>query len=191
MPPVAAFTASPTSGELPFKVSFTNRSTGNINGYWWDFESRGRIDSVVPNPSYTYRAAGTYTAKLTVSGAGGTSVATATVQVRPATVGFSQVRVSNCNSEFRSVNVWLHDLTDNVWTDHGALADQHDSSGFCPVGGPKVLVLKNQHLYELVCVDTGNIGCGRNDPTYPPCQRWYQPPFFGKTGGGILPITVG
>jgi len=67
--PTANFTASPTEGEAPLTVQFTNQSTGEITSYFWDFGDGGT--SIERDPRYTYRDAGTFTVKLTVKGPGG------------------------------------------------------------------------------------------------------------------------
>ncbi len=69
--PVADFTATPTSGNSPLKVQFTDASTGTVSSYSWDFNNDGNVDSTVQSPSYTYAAAGNYTVNLTVIGTGG------------------------------------------------------------------------------------------------------------------------
>ncbi|MDI9395030.1 MAG: PKD domain-containing protein, partial [Euryarchaeota archaeon] len=69
--PVAAFTATPTSGNAPLTVNFTDQSTGVVSSYSWDFDNDGTAESNEKNPSYTYVTAGTYTVKLTVTNAGG------------------------------------------------------------------------------------------------------------------------
>jgi PKD repeat protein len=71
-PPIADFSASPTSGTAPLTVQFTDRSTGdNITSWAWDFNNDGTTDSTQHNPSYTYTASGTCTVRLTVRGDGG------------------------------------------------------------------------------------------------------------------------
>jgi len=69
--PVADFTATPTSGDAPLTVNFTDTSTGTISSYAWDFDNDGKVDSTKQNPVYTYNAAGNYTVNLTVANAGG------------------------------------------------------------------------------------------------------------------------
>ncbi|AKB43006.1 PKD domain-containing protein [Methanosarcina vacuolata] len=69
--PVANFTATPTSGDAPLTVSFTDASTGTVSSYAWDFDNDGTVDSTDQNPVYTYAASGNYTVNLTVSNAGG------------------------------------------------------------------------------------------------------------------------
>jgi subtilisin len=67
--PVAQFAGSPTSGDAPLTVSFTDQSTGTINNWSWNFGDGGT--STQASPSHQYTSAGTYTVSLTVSGPGG------------------------------------------------------------------------------------------------------------------------
>ncbi|WP_261788812.1 PKD domain-containing protein [Methanosarcina siciliae] len=69
--PVANFSADMTSGNAPLTVNFTDKSTGTVSSYSWDFENDGVVDSIEQNPSYTYASAGTYTVNLTVTNAAG------------------------------------------------------------------------------------------------------------------------
>ena len=70
-PPVAAFSATPLSGNAPLAVQFTDQSTGTVTSYAWDFTNDGTVESTSQSPIYTYSAAGTYTVKLTVTNVGG------------------------------------------------------------------------------------------------------------------------
>jgi PKD repeat protein len=81
--PVANFTASPTSGTAPLTVAFTDASTGNITSWSWTFGDGGT--STTRNPTYTYRAAGTYTVSLQVSGPDGSNTATKSGYIRVST----------------------------------------------------------------------------------------------------------
>jgi len=64
-PPVADFTGSPTSGNYPLTVDFSDLSTGNPDTWDWTFGDGGT--SGVQNPSHTYNSAGIYTVTLTVT----------------------------------------------------------------------------------------------------------------------------
>jgi|GEM_PF-5523533 len=66
--PQADFAASPTSGDMPLTVQFTDLSTGDIAQWAWDFDSDGVADSTEQNPTYEYSKNGTYTVSLTVTG---------------------------------------------------------------------------------------------------------------------------
>ncbi len=76
LPPVAGFTGSPTSGDAPLNVQFTDESTENITSWSWDFGDGG--SSTQQNPSHTYGTAGVYTVGLTVTGPGGSDTETKT-----------------------------------------------------------------------------------------------------------------
>ena len=69
--PVANFSATPTAGEAPLAVQFTDLSTNSPTAWAWDFENDGVVDSTEQNPSFTYTTAGTYTVNLTVTNADG------------------------------------------------------------------------------------------------------------------------
>jgi PKD repeat protein len=96
-PPVANFSATPTSGFAPLVVSFTNLSTGSPTAWAWDFGDGGT--ATTQNPSHTYASPGTYTVSLTVTAPGGsdgeTKVGYITVDPPPAAavvyVSFSDV----------------------------------------------------------------------------------------------------
>ncbi len=73
---MADFYASLTSGLAPLTVQFTDRSSGDITSYLWDFGDGGT--STAKNPSHTYENPGTYTVKLTVTGPIGSNTKTRT-----------------------------------------------------------------------------------------------------------------
>jgi PKD repeat protein len=83
-PPVAIAQASSTSGVAPLAVNFTGSGSsdtdGSIQGYQWALGDGGTAS--VANPSHTYTAAGTYTARLTVTdNKGATGQATVNITV--------------------------------------------------------------------------------------------------------------
>lgn len=82
-PPVAAFTASPSSGPAPLTVGFTDTSTGTPTSWSWTFGDGAASTS--QNPSHTYSAAGSYTVTLTASNVSGATTATSTINVGPPT----------------------------------------------------------------------------------------------------------
>ena len=75
-PPVADFNGSPTTGEVPLQVNFTDASTG-ATSWSWDFGD-GVGTSTQQNPSYTYNNAGTYTVTLTATNSCGSDQAVKT-----------------------------------------------------------------------------------------------------------------
>jgi len=76
LPPVAAFTASPTSGYAPLIVQFTDASTGAPSSWSWDFGDGG--SSTLQHPSHQYLIPETYTVTLTVTNAQGSDSETKT-----------------------------------------------------------------------------------------------------------------
>ena len=76
LPPVAAFSAAPTTGTAPLTVQFTDASTNAPTGYFWTFGD-GRT-SIAQSPSHTYSTAGTYNVSLTATNAGGSDTETQT-----------------------------------------------------------------------------------------------------------------
>ena len=72
--PVAAFSATPTSGNAPLKVQFTDKSTGSPTSWKWSFGDG--TYSTEKNPAHTYSKAGKYTIVLTVKNAAGSNVVT-------------------------------------------------------------------------------------------------------------------
>lgn len=70
--PVAGFSGSPTSGDAPLTVSFSDASTNAPDSWSWTFGDGG--SSSAQNPSYQYTVAGTYTVTLTASNCAGSGV---------------------------------------------------------------------------------------------------------------------
>ncbi|MBQ6667184.1 MAG: PKD domain-containing protein [Bacteroidales bacterium] len=66
------FTADNRSGCVPFIVSFSDKSPGNVTSWEWDFGD-GSAQSVKQNPVHTYTSAGWFSVKLKVTYANGTS----------------------------------------------------------------------------------------------------------------------
>ncbi len=77
--PIVAFSANPTSGDVPLTVNFSNQSTGESLSFAWDFGD-GQTSTEV-NPTHIYNAAGSYTVKLTASNSAGSQTAQAVVTV--------------------------------------------------------------------------------------------------------------
>ena len=85
--PVAVLTADKTDGPSPLTVNFSSAGSndpdpGDSIRFEWDFDGNGTVDSVEPNPTFTYTTRGQYTAKLSVidsSGKVGSANTTITV----------------------------------------------------------------------------------------------------------------
>ena len=80
--PKAVFTPTNKVIQLGDGITFTNSSSGTAPlTYEWDFGDGST--SILPNPSHTYAAAGSYTVQLKVTNAYGNETATGTVNFSP------------------------------------------------------------------------------------------------------------
>jgi PKD repeat protein len=119
-PPVADFTADPTSGNVPLTVDFTDLSTGNPTSWSWDFGD-GSGTSAVRNPSYTYNSAGTYTVTLVATNTYGSDAEVKTDYINATEPGVNQVHVYAITVTRKSAgpnnngvaNVTIHDQDNN------------------------------------------------------------------------------
>ncbi len=98
--PVAAFSGTPTSGNAPLAVNFTDGSSNAPTGWSWTFGDGGT--SAAQNPSHSYTAAGTYTVSLTASNAYGSDGETKTSYVTVTTGGGGGVWEDISYSDFES-----------------------------------------------------------------------------------------
>ena len=76
--PIAVLSASPTDGPAPLTVEFSSEGSRDPDPadsirFEWDFDGNGTVDSIEPNPEFTYTAIGQYTARLTVIDSSGKS----------------------------------------------------------------------------------------------------------------------
>ena len=132
-PPNASFTASPTSGKAPLKVSFKDTSTNSPSKRAWDFGDGSTSTST--NPSHTYDSAGDYTVTLTVTNGAGSDTATGHISVtgqdsKPPTGTFSTSPTAGWAKSTR-VTLTQTSIGDNV-TPPGSIrrvVDWKDGSG--------------------------------------------------------------
>lgn len=78
VPAYAEFSASPTQGEMPLTVTFTNLSGGDYTGCEWYFGDGDSVVSCASTISHTYQLSNTYTVSLIINGPGGTDTLTRT-----------------------------------------------------------------------------------------------------------------
>ncbi|MGV9349006.1 ThuA domain-containing protein [Streptomyces spiralis] len=76
--PIPVLAATPTNGSAPLNVQFSSAGSrdpdaGDSIRFEWDFNGDGTVDSIDPDPQYTYTTPGQYTAKLTVLDSSGKS----------------------------------------------------------------------------------------------------------------------
>ncbi|MDD4496878.1 MAG: PGF-pre-PGF domain-containing protein [Methanosarcinaceae archaeon] len=64
--PVADFSATPLSGNVPLSVQFEDLSLYEPESWEWDFNGDGIVDSPLQNPLFTFNTAGNYNVSLKV-----------------------------------------------------------------------------------------------------------------------------
>lgn len=121
--PVAAVSATPTTGDFPLNVTFNGAgstdSDGTIVSYAWTFGDGGTAS--VSSPSHTYTAAGTYNAVLTVTDNDGASdVAAVTITVKDPTPPPPESATIELLAD-ADTYAWSANPTTNYGTDTGLL----------------------------------------------------------------------
>jgi PKD repeat protein len=119
--PVAAFSASHSSGKTPLTVSFTDTSTGTPTKWKWSFGDG--TTSVQQNPKHKYSAAGEYTVALTVTNAKGSNTVTKTEYIKiiskpvanftsSVTSGKAPLNVKFTDTSTGTASSWIWDFGD-------------------------------------------------------------------------------
>jgi len=112
--PVASFTMSDSASTCPpLIVQFTNTSS-NQSTYNWDFGD-GTFSSAA-SPSHFYNVAGTYFAKLTITGPGGcTSTQSKKISIRGPKGSFSYQNSKGCKPLTVNFKASTQDRTSFIW----------------------------------------------------------------------------
>lgn len=136
--PVASFTGTPTSGDPPLSVTFTDTSTGSPTSWLWEKSDDGVTwvpfdgTPTVQNPTEDFDA-GTWSVRLTATNANGSDTATETdyidVVSDPPVADFSADVVTGS----APLTVTFTDLSTNSPT--GWFWEKNDGSGWVPFDG--------------------------------------------------------
>jgi PKD repeat protein len=124
--PIANFTPSVTSGNLPLMVNFTDISTFTPTSWLWNFGDT--ITTNDKNPSHMYNNAGTYTVTLTVTNSFGSSTKSNTITVNYPTIKttskaipqvsftatIKSLTVNFTNTSTNNPTSWLWNFGDNA-----------------------------------------------------------------------------
>jgi PKD repeat protein len=138
------FIAEPISGPEPLTVIFTDKSSGEITNWLWEFGDGG--SSTDENPRYLYSEAGTYTVSLTVT----SSVAFETVtksdyiQVIDASpraaftgtphTGQAPLHVTFADASLGNINSWYWNFGDGTGSNQKNPTHSYASPGTYTVG---------------------------------------------------------
>jgi fibronectin-binding autotransporter adhesin len=128
LPPVAAFTGTPTNGTAPLAVTFTNTTGGVATSWFWSFgDGTTFTTGASTNVSHTYTNAGSFNVGLTATGSGGTQgitnvayiIATNTVPVAifsgtPTNIFVTQSVTFTNTSTGNSLTNWIWNFGDGT-----------------------------------------------------------------------------
>ncbi len=189
--PTAGFVGSPTSGDYPLNVSFTNQSSG-ATSYSWTFGDGG--NSTATNPSHTYTAEGTYTVTLTATNScgsdGETKTAYITVTTPPCDPPVAAFSGSPTSGDY-PLNVSFTDASTNTptswsWTfgDGGTSTAQDPSHTYTAEGTYTVTLTATNS-----CGSDGETKTGYITVTTPPCDLPVAD-FSGSPTTGDYPLNV-
>jgi YVTN family beta-propeller protein len=198
--PVAAFSATPTSGKAPLTVSFIDQSTGSPVLWKWTFGDG--TYSTGQNIVHTYNKAGIYSVTLTVSNANGVDVLTKTSYIvvssvldspltkfsASPTLGSAPLTVSFTDHSIRSPASWKWNFGDgNTSTDRNPV-HKYNKTGLYSViltttnaGGSDTI---QRFGFVNVTIRTGSMEASPTNIV--PVTAFSAIPTFGST-----PLTVG
>jgi PKD repeat protein len=136
---VAGFEAAPGAGPAPLEVAFSDRSSGAVTAWSWDFGDG--TGSGAAAPRHVYAQPGRYTVMLTVSGPGGSDslVQADLVQVQqPAPVagfecspgqGPAPLTVTFSDRSSGPISVWSWDFGDGTGSDQASPVHEYGAVG--------------------------------------------------------------
>ena len=112
--PTASFTASPTSGDAPLTVTFTDTSADEPTSWAWDFGDGST--STTRSPTHTFDEPGTYRVVLTVTNSAGTDDTTEQISAKDGAAPEGQYAVSGGDAwaTYTKVSLAEISLSDNV-----------------------------------------------------------------------------
>ncbi|MCK5739753.1 PKD domain-containing protein, partial [bacterium] len=192
-PPVAKFGAEPRTGITPLLVTFTDSSTGIIDSYEWEFQGGGPATASGIGPhQITYNTPGVWSAKLTVTGPGGTDVLPFNnfIEVLPKSVadfsgtpltGTTPLDVVFTSTATGSLDSW-------EWTFEGGLPQTVSGEG------PHIVRYNNPGQYAVELIVSGKADADTlrrenyitvSNPTDPPVAD-----FTADKTSGPIPLTV-
>ncbi|MCC3155417.1 PKD domain-containing protein [Hymenobacter sp. BT770] len=106
--PEPSFTAAPVCQGAPTAFTDASKTVEANATYAWDFDSNGTVDlTTAGNVSYTYPAAGTYTAKLTITQGACSDTYTQQITVRALPTAALTGNATICTGETASLTVHL------------------------------------------------------------------------------------
>ena len=187
-PPTAAISADNTEGVAPLTVTFRDGSTGEVNGWKWDFGD-GSV-SEEQHPSHTYSTPGSYKVVLTVRGPGGEDISESVITVQkplsPLVASFSSdltegtapLTVSFTDSSTGEITGWKWDYGDGTTGTEQNPGHVYQNAGIyhavLTISGPQ----GESKVEKTISVKTGDI------------PNVLTAAFTSDKTGGDVPLTV-
>ncbi|HOJ96756.1 MAG TPA: PKD domain-containing protein, partial [Methanospirillum sp.] len=190
IPPVADFTANPTSGMVPLMVTFTDASKNGPTAWKWTFGDGG--SSAEQNPVYTYTTPGTYNVTLNCSNSAGSDEITKPefIHAQPAVIAPKAKFIGEPRTGTAPLRVTFTDLSENgptswEWNfgDSQVSSEQNPVHVYEKAGKYTVsLTVKNSAGSDTLVEQNYIIV---NEPVLPPSAD-----FSGAPREGKAPLTV-
>ena len=189
-PPIAEFSANPTSGMVPLKVAFTDQSLNQPDSWDWVFGDGGT--SKEKNPVYEYKKPGVFTVNLTVKNRAGVSSKSKPefIHANPAVIPPKADFSANPTSGMVPLTVTFKDLSKNdpvhwQWSfgDGGSSAERNPVYKYVKPG-----------TYPVTLIVSNSAGTDQmTKPEFIHAQPAILPPvakFVGEPRSGIAPLKV-
>ncbi|MEA3439875.1 MAG: PKD domain-containing protein, partial [Chloroflexota bacterium] len=182
----AEFSATPTSGDAPLDVDFTNQSTGDYDTCSWDFGDSGTSSECTPS-TYTYNTPGVYTVVLTVSGNGGEDTETKTDYITvgdPAQAEFSATPTSGV----APLDV---DFTNTSTGDYDTCSWDFGDGGMSSECDPPTYTYNTPGTYTVsLTISGGSVEDTETKPDYITVYEASQAEFSATPTSGLAPLDV-
>ncbi len=111
LPPIAAFSGSPRSGQAPLYVVFADSSANSPTSWNWNFGD-GRTDSL-QNPGHAYQTVGSYTVSLTTSNSAGLNTVSNTNFITVTSCPNQRVRIARTTPVYYSTHQSAYNSASN------------------------------------------------------------------------------
>ena len=145
------FNGTPTTGQIPFTVQFTDLSTGNPTSWGWFFGD-GYI-STEQNPIHTYQTTGIYDVKLNISRTGESNYTIKSSYITAlATDNLTQQHLDIDVRDYQTASlipnsyISMYDISNNVWQNKTCI---NGACGWMDSGSSHEFPLALNHQYTL------------------------------------------
>jgi len=190
-PPIAQFSANPTTGEIPLKVQFKDDSLRSPTEWKWDFGDGGTSEQ--QNPEHIYNSAGTFTVTLTVTNADGSDTETSTIVAKNTVNALPEASIGYDKSEGDApLTVQFQDLSSkgesSAWDfGDGATSTDKDPAHTFADPGTYTVKLTSTNLYGS---DDTTCSIKVNDPPVIPDPVESKAFFTKDVSSGDAPLEV-